>query len=63
MILTTAAEKQLWGQQVGTGFLILKTAEDELLQVEVFLRLKEGRLYRIADGKPVLPLTLTYADE
>lgn len=62
-ILTKATEKRLFGQHVGTGYLVLKTAAQEFMQAEVFLRPRDGVLCRITDGKPALPVELTYEDE
>jgi hypothetical protein len=63
MVLTHAAEKRVFSQHVGTGWLILKTAPNEVLQVEVFLRPRDGVLCRITDGQPALPLTLSPDDD
>jgi len=57
MVITKATKKRLWNQHVGTGFLVLKTAEDKIMQVEVFIK-PDGSLCRIADGAPVLPVAL-----
>ena len=57
MVITKATKKRLWNQHVGTGHLILKIAEDKIMEVEVFIK-PDGSLCRIADGVPVLPVAL-----
>jgi hypothetical protein len=63
MVLKKKNEQALWQQHVGTGWLIVKTAENMVMSVEVFLRPRDGVLCRIKDGKPVLPVELTYEED
>jgi hypothetical protein len=63
MVITEKIEKQMFQQQVGTGYLIIKKSPYELLQVERFIRRTDGMLCRIPDGTPVLPLTLDHEEE
>lgn len=63
MRLTKAAERTLWGQHTGTGYLFLKVAHNMLMRVEVFVRPRDGALCRIQDGKPVLPIEIDSAED
>ncbi len=61
-VLTNKTLHTLLGQHPGTGWLILKTGNDEWCEVEVFVRPRDGVLCRITDGKPALPVDITYEE-
>lgn len=61
--LTKSAQKRLYQQHAGTGLLYLKTGPYECLAVEVYINRQTGELCRIADAKPVLPITIDETEE
>lgn len=62
-LLTKSARKHLYDCHVGVGWLILKTANNEMMSVQVFTSRKDGRLLRVGDGQPLFPFSICDDEE
>ena len=60
--ITKGQFNQLLQQHVGTGFIALKSGKNEALTIEVYIG-RDGVLRRIANGKPLLPITVLDDEE
>lgn len=57
MKTTKSQRKQLLQLGVGVGFIALKTGENEITEIEVYVG-RDNVLRRVGNGEPLLPITL-----
>lgn len=60
--ISKAQFRELNGCHVGVGFLMLKTRANEVMRVDFYTSPK-GELRRVANGKPLLPITIVDEDK